>query len=174
MRPPRRARFIAATADLSASGKPTTYPDYCVKTHDRPLHLSSSMTAMMLADKSAVAAINRALRLVACQQLFHTPSLLNTRPPAMRDAAEGRRDTSSFFEKRGAFKIQMSRRTTSAHPSAPLQDSGILRSGSKDVDRSWLHPVYSVQRNTFDDITLNVHLVSGDIVYGYAQSGSIF
>src|SRR5713101_2118874 len=27
---------IAATADLSASGQPITYPDECVKTHDRP------------------------------------------------------------------------------------------------------------------------------------------
>ena len=53
-------------------------------------------------------------------------------------------------------------------------DSGILRSGSKDVDRSWLHPIYFVQRNTFDDITLNIHLVFGDIVYEYAQSGPIF
>ncbi len=32
----RRGRFIAASADLSASGKPTTYPDYFVKTHYRP------------------------------------------------------------------------------------------------------------------------------------------
>src|SRR5260370_3227699 len=108
MHPPRRPRSVCASAVLSSSWNPTTYPDYCVKTHDRPLHLSSSMTAMMLADKSAVAAINRALRVVACQQLFHTPSLLNTPPPAMRDAAEGRRDTSSFFEKHGAFKIQRS------------------------------------------------------------------
>src|SRR5260370_26209811 len=28
--------FIAATADLSASGQPTTCLDECVKTHDRP------------------------------------------------------------------------------------------------------------------------------------------
>src|SRR5260370_18472304 len=27
--------FIAASADLSASGNPTTYPDYCVKCHYR-------------------------------------------------------------------------------------------------------------------------------------------
>ena len=32
------------------------------------------MTMARLADKSAVAAINRALRLVACLQLFHTPT----------------------------------------------------------------------------------------------------
>ena len=62
----------------------------------------------------------------------------------------------------------------SLHPSAALRDSRILSSGRKDVDRSWLHPVYSVQRNTFGDTTLNVHLVSGDVVYEYAQSGPIF
>lgn len=53
-------------------------------------------------------------------------------------------------------------------------DLGVLRSGHKNVDRSVLHPVYSVQRNTFGDTTLDVHLVSGDIVCEYAQSRPIF
>ena len=35
---PRRARFIAATADLSARGKPTIYPNECIKNH-KPGHV---------------------------------------------------------------------------------------------------------------------------------------
>ena len=53
-------------------------------------------------------------------------------------------------------------------------DSGILKSGLKPLDKHSCSSVYSVQRNTFGDTTLNVHLVAGDIVYEYAQSGPIF
>ncbi len=53
--------------------------------------------------------------------------------------------------------------------------SRVYRGGSKDVDRSWLHLVYSVQRNnTSDDITLNGHLSFGESWYGYFQPGPIF
>ena len=53
-------------------------------------------------------------------------------------------------------------------------NSRILKSGLKPLDKHSRSSVYSVQRNTFDDITLNIHLVFGDIVYGYAQSWPLF
>src|SRR6266516_1606403 len=62
----------------------------------------------------------------------------------------------------------------SLHPSAALRDSRILKSGLKPLDKHSCSSVYYVQRNTFVDTTLNVHLVSGDIVYEYAQSGAVF
>ena len=97
--------------------------------------------------------------------------------PIYRASAAGIHLCDKLTDEKGS-KVGKSQQVVARFPlctQVPLSgDSGNLRGGHKDVDRSWLHPVYSVQSNTFGDTTLNVHLVAGDIVYEYAQSGPIF